>query len=44
MIRYPIDRREPLQILALSLAIVVVVLVSGLLFFRSTERTFADVI
>jgi len=31
-------------ILALSIAIVAVVLVSGLFFFRSTERTFADVI
>jgi lipopolysaccharide transport system permease protein len=31
-------------VLALSLVIVVVVLVSGLFFFRGTERTFADVI
>jgi lipopolysaccharide transport system permease protein len=31
-------------VLAVSLAIVIVVLVSGLFYFRSTERTFADVI
>jgi lipopolysaccharide transport system permease protein len=31
-------------VLALSVAIVAVVLVSGLFYFRSTERTFADVI
>ena len=31
-------------VLALSLAIVALVLVSGLFYFRSTERTFADVI
>ncbi len=31
-------------IFALSLVIVAVVLVSGLIFFRSTERTFADIV
>jgi lipopolysaccharide transport system permease protein len=31
-------------VLALSVSIVLVVLVSGLFYFRSTERTFADII
>jgi lipopolysaccharide transport system permease protein len=33
-----------IALLVVSLAVVVVVLISGLFFFRSTERTFADVI
>ena len=37
-------RGQHLGVFALSLAVVFVVLVSGLVFFRRTERTFADII
>lgn len=39
----PAEHMSP-GVLALSLVVVVVVLVGGLLFFRNTERTFADIV
>jgi lipopolysaccharide transport system permease protein len=36
--------QTPTGILALSLAVLLAVLISGLIFFRRTERTFADII
>jgi lipopolysaccharide transport system permease protein len=34
----------PAWIYALSLCVMAVVLVSGLIYFRTTERTFADIV
>jgi hypothetical protein len=36
--------QAPAVLFALSVLIAVAVLISGLFFFRSTERTFADII
>ena len=36
--------QAPVLLFAISVVIAIVVLVTGLFYFRSTERTFADII
>jgi lipopolysaccharide transport system permease protein len=38
------DARPPDMLFAVSIALTLVVLLSGLVFFRNTERTFADLV
>jgi lipopolysaccharide transport system permease protein len=42
--RQPADAQPPESLFAVSVAVALLVLLSGRVFFRATERTFADVV